>query len=133
MLVAITTTLGFLFGLALPSQMWGWVGRIAFAILVGMIALSVSLNYFDNMVIEETTVGQPASTKIVDKYDGGYYLLFWHDLSIKLENGKILKFDDPYKWKQFEVGGQYNYTKYQAFSHVEGNVTYADYTYMGVI
>jgi hypothetical protein len=133
-ILTISITLcGVAFGLAFGGGMFGWGGKIVLAILFGLLALSIGVNATDGAVMTSTATSHNASNTIVDSYDGGYYLLLWHDLSIKLENGKILKFNDPYKWKQFKVGSQYNYTEYSAFSYIQGNVTYTDYDYIGVI
>ncbi len=72
------------------------------------------------------------SSTIIDRYDGGYMLMY-HDLSIKLENDKIIKINDPYEWKQYTVGSQYNYTRYDYISYVYGNQTGYTYEYIGVI
>jgi hypothetical protein len=133
--MAIVMIISFFFAYFLfPPRNFGFPIRITIGICVALIVtFSVFGNMMDTAVISETAISSNVSSKIIGSYDGGMFLFVFPDHSIKLENGKILKFDDPYTWKQFKEGNYYNYTKNEAFSYLQGNVTFYDYTYKGVI
>ena len=110
--------------------------RLSNGIIIGII-LSVIVGCvvgaaIDNANIQMTATTSVANLTIVDSFQGMGFL-GGNDLTVKLSNGKILHFEDPYKWKKFNVGNQYNFTIYNYVSMIEGKGQYYDYDYLGVV
>jgi len=129
--VAVVTVLGFLIGYSAVRTITG----IKLAIVSGLLLSAMSGGFFalclDNQISDESTIQSPLSLIVVDTFAGSN--LLGNDLSIKLSDGRILHYSDPYMWKQFSPGGLYNCTKYERVSYLRGNSSRIDYTYIGVI
>jgi hypothetical protein len=69
---------------------------------------------------------------IVDSFQGTTFL-GGNDLTIRLSNGKVLHFWDPYEWKKFHVGDQYNFTRWDTVSMISGHRQSYNYNYLGVV
>jgi len=129
--VAVVTVLGFLMGYFAVSPITGITGAIVPGLLGAALCGGFFAFYLDNQVSSESTILTPVSLTVVDTFAGTNIL--GNDLTVKLSDGRIVHYSDPYVWKQFSPGSLYNCTKYERISYLNGNSSRIDYTYIGVI
>jgi hypothetical protein len=110
----------------------GILGGVVVGVIVAIFVGGITIVIFDDMVSTETIKFSVTNLTIVDSFQGTGFL-GGNDLTIKLSNGKVLHFLDPYEWKKFKVGDQYNFTRWERTSMITGTHESFNYDYLGVV
>jgi hypothetical protein len=82
---------------------------------------SLAAIYSDEVHTHDTLVCGSTNLTIVDTFQEG---TFWGDrLIAKLNDGFIIQFGDPFKWKRIKEGDLYPVITASAHSYINGNIT----------